>query len=85
MCALIRDRARSCLQSRLPEGVLISIINRPAFGLVPRKVDVLILPLLYLIHYDNKCIVSVDNSKVHGVGCRNMVSVTFCNTESCSR
>ena len=33
-CALIRDHARSCLQSRLL-GVLISVINRPgskAFG-----------------------------------------------------
>ena len=62
---IIRDRARSCLRSRLPEGVLISVINRPrskAFGLVPRKVDVLILPPL--IHYDNECIVSVDNSKI---------------------
>ena len=59
MCALIRDRARSCLQSRLPEGVLISIINRPAFGLVPRKVDVATHPASsHAFHY----------SKVHGVG-----------------
>ena len=49
-----------------------------AFGLVPRKVDVYTHPASsHAIHYDNKCIVIVDNSKVHGVGCRNMVSVTF--------